>query len=122
MTTTPTQSDLPAPPAPAPPPIQWQGARNASPLGRKVYARRSALRLSQLRLAQRAGLGSVLIQQLESGHRRIIRAYEVEALARALDVPSDELWACLPANARDVYWIPLVSPPPGQERSKDESV
>ena len=70
---------------------------------------RTARQLSQLALADRLGVGFALIQQLESGRRRFVRAYEVDSLVRTLDVPADDLWSCLPVGARFMKWIPLGS-------------
>jgi SOS-response transcriptional repressor LexA len=62
-------------------------ARAAETLGQRVRRRRKQLGLSQMALAERAGINQGYLSEIERGRRRPSRQV-IEAVARALDLPS----------------------------------
>jgi len=63
--------------------------------------------LTQQRLAEKAGVGHSLITALESGRRKYMSAPDIERLAKALDVPSSELWKLVPGGKSEARYIPI---------------
>lgn len=60
-------------------------------LGERVKWARTFAGLTQIQLAERAGLTRASIANLERGRQRIT-AYRVEQIARAVKVPASRLW------------------------------
>ncbi len=77
-------------------------------LGQKVKALRGSIGMTQERLAEKSHVSLATIDALESGQRRYVTAMEVEQLAGALDVPSDELWRQIPGGKLDARFIALL--------------
>jgi len=63
---------------------------DVTPLGQRVLVRRRALKLSQKALAERCGVPSQVISELERGHQNIYSA-QLARLAKALGVSADYL-------------------------------
>lgn len=78
-----------------------------SKLGEAVKALRALLRRSQRQAAVRGGCSVHLIALLETGRRRYVTRRDVDNLARGLDVPPEQLWACIPEPEQGRQFIPL---------------
>ncbi len=79
-----------------------------SELGQTVKKLRVLKGMTQLSLAERAGVSHSLISALESGRRKYVSAEDVERLARGLDVPSNDLWKLIPGGRREARYLAIT--------------
>lgn len=79
-----------------------------TPLGQKVKELRVSKGMTQQRLAEKAGVGHSMITALESGRRRYMSGEDIERLARALEIPADDLWRQVPGGKREQRYIPIT--------------
>jgi len=54
--------------------------------------------MTQQRLAEKAEVSHSLISALESGRRKYVSAQDIERLAKALDISSNDLWRLVPGG------------------------
>lgn len=78
-----------------------------TPLGQKVKELRVAKDMTQQRLAEEAGVMRSLVVGLETGRRSYVSVKDVEGLASALGVPSDEMWETVPGGRSRQKYIPI---------------
>ncbi len=77
-------------------------------LGQKVKELRVSKGMTQQRLAEKAEVSHSLISALESGRRKYVSAQDIERLAKALDMPSNELWKLVPGGKSEQRYIPIT--------------
>ena len=82
--------------------------RQMTALGQRVKELRVSKGMTQQRLAEKAEVSHSLISALESGRRRYVSTEDIERLAKALDVPSSELWKLVPGGKREARYIPIT--------------
>ncbi len=76
-------------------------------LGQRVKELRVSKGMTQQRLAEKAEVSHSLISALESGRRKYVSAQDIERLAKALDVPSNDLWKLVPGGKSEQRYIPI---------------
>ncbi len=84
------------------------GAGTMTVLGQKVKELRVSKGMTQQRLAEKAEVSHSLISALESGRRKYVSAQDIERLAKALDVPSNDLWKLVPGGKSEQRYIPIT--------------
>ncbi len=78
-------------------------------LGQKVKELRVAKGMTQQRLAEKADVSHSLISALESGRRKYVSAQDIERLAKALEVPENDLWKLVPGGKSEQRYIPITA-------------
>ena len=78
-------------------------------LGQKVKEMRVTRGMTQQRLAEKAEVSHSLISALESGRRKYVSAQDIERLARALDIPANDLWKLVPGGKSEQRYISITS-------------
>ncbi len=77
-------------------------------LGQKVKELRVSKGMTQQRLAEKAEVSHSLISALESGRRKYVSAQDIERLAKALDIHSNDLWKLVPGGKSEQRYIPIT--------------